>query len=433
MAPTLSLSDEQQPEAETTAAPQIYDQSSNLPCGLSSSDPDFDDSGYQSADEQDSINNSPAPPLPTIRADHASASNEYATLVVETPKKSPLPASTDSAISLTFDFFGERQTKQSVADEIEPASPLAGKATKSKRGTADASPSRPAASPIQPTTFKRETESGSRPTKPPPRIFRPFKHPSKDMIKYIKRPLGSQDLKEGYIYCFQVEGCALNKVGSATLRKGDKSLMASFEKRMKEHERCGWHAEPVFKLRVPHAHRVERIIQHHFVAGRREEQNTCKGSNGRKCKHGIHIEWFEVPLDEIWTAVRAWSRWIETNPYVEINGNLCLSPEWIENLNTVGIESDHWLEWLYRYAPEPTAVIRAVALETRYSSGSTDPHRQNDPFISTARVRITKDHCDGETVHAPKDAEFPHTELPFRLNHSKTWPRKTNSAIREKD
>jgi len=189
------------------------------------------------------------------------------------------------------------------------------------------------------------------------------------MRNYINKPLlGKTDMKEGYIYGFQLEGCAYTKIGYAAERESEPSLEASFDERMKEHKTSGWpDLKVVLKKRVLHAHRVEKLIHYHLEAGRMKEQCSCKGANGQKCDHGYRTEWFNNSLDEIYTVVIAWQHWILTMPYADRRDDRHhLSSEWKSCLENIRIQNsgDNWLEWLRQHVPELPRLINKVTLDT---------------------------------------------------------------------
>lgn len=225
--------------------------------------------------------------------------------------------------------------------------------------------------------------------------FVPFHNPAKELTKCIRLPLPSKALEEGFLYIFQVNGLTLNKIGYVSKRKKDPSIEVSFCQRMKEHKQCGWEPEIVFKCLVPHAERVEKIIHGHLKKGRRRETNLCKHCKGptcQKCDHTTHTEWFETPLHEITVIAKAWIRWMRTKPYVQKNGKLCLSPEWDKKLDNVQVhlKDDYWLHWL----------------------GCNLPNGNQSASIATNMCTIE--------------------DIPFRLKHSKTWPRQINPASTDK-
>jgi hypothetical protein len=56
------------------------------------------------------------------------------------------------------------------------------------------------------------------------------------------------------------------KIGYAAQRKHENALQESLAKRIKEHEKCGWrNPSKVLQYRVPHAHKVEKLIHIHEV------------------------------------------------------------------------------------------------------------------------------------------------------------------------
>jgi hypothetical protein len=179
------------------------------------------------------------------------------------------------------------------------------------------------------------------------------------MRNYINKPLlGKNDMKEGYIYGFQIEGCAYTKIGLAAKRESEPSLEAALEARIREHKRDGWpDPKVVLKIEVPHVHRVEKLIHYHLGTGRMKEQ----------CDRGSHTEWFNNSLDEIYTVAIAWNHWILSAPYEELHGGRHhLSEEWKGYLGTVPKQSgkDVWLQWLCRYVHGLPRLISTATLET---------------------------------------------------------------------
>lgn len=389
-------------DAEPLADP---DHTSNLLHRSTSPNSSFDDSGYISADEDTPIKTLPS----------HSASNKYAAQASITPKKNPevtpkrLPpktpqrpppvVSTDSGISLTFDTPVDGQK-----GEVEPVSPLAYKVEESNPFMQHAQLPQQAAAPTGHNLLQNTICPG--PSKPEhmQSTFVPFHNPARKLAKYIRRPLTSNALEKGFLYIFQVDGHTLNKIGYVSKRKNDPSIDVSFDHRMEEHKRCGWEPKPVFRCLVPHAERVEKLIHRHLEKSRRKETNLCKCCKGpacRKCDHSTHMEWFETPLQEITVIAKAWIRWILTKPYVQKNGKAFLSAEWDEKLNNVQVhlEDDYWLQWLGCNLPKE-------------QDHAEDPNRIESPSIATNMCTIE--------------------DIPFRLKHSKTWPRQINPASTHK-
>ena len=220
----------------------------------------------------------------------------------------------------------------------------------------------------------------------------PFYNPAKKLAQYIKSSFTRKNLEKGYIYVFQIEDTVLNKIGFVSKRKKDTSVEASYNQRMKEHEKCGWNPETVFKCKVLHAKRVEKIIHHHLEKWRRIETNLCKGPGGAKCTHGQHKEWFKAPLHEIVAIAKAWAYWISTEPYVERNGSFVLKAEWREKLDKIQVDHDNdfWLLWLNSHLP-------------KNQDHTDDPNKNGAPSIGTNFSTIE--------------------DIPFRLKAGKTWPR----------
>lgn len=347
--PTESSSDVKTIASSTVLETQRVDQNSSSEPAQLSSDPDFDDSGYHSGDEEAFFQDQIIASKVAMTA-ASSSSAEYAT--PQTPPKATKPASTDSGISMSFDKTDESQIKQSIKYGDGSESPSARKASRGKPVKAGPPISRPAPTPIQPTSLPFRTKQN----------FVPFDDPFAKVRNYIKKPLsGDRDKEEGYIYGYQLDGCAYTKVGYGKIRPNNPSLDGSLGERMKEHKKPG---QPDLKVvlrsrrQVPHAHRVEKIIHCHLAAGRMREQCSCKISSGLKCgTHRNYTEWFNNSLDEIYTVVIAWEHWILSKPYAESHdGRYYLSSEWKSRLENIRIRSDrdNWLEWLYEHVPGST-------------------------------------------------------------------------------
>jgi hypothetical protein len=388
-------------DAETLADP---DHTSILLDRSTSPNSSFDDSGYISADEDTPIKTLPS----------HSASNNYAAQAPITPKKNPevtpkkLPpqtpqrprpvVSTDSGISLTFDTLVDSQK-----GEVEPVSPLAYKVEESSPSMQHAQLLQQASAPNRHNLVQNTICPGTSKHEHTQSTFVPFHNPARDLINYIRRPLSSNALKNGRLYIFQVDGHSLNKIGYVAERKNDPSIEVSLVHRTREHKRCGWDPKIVFQCSVLHAERVEKIIHLHLKNSRRRENlcKCCKAPACRKCDHDSHTEWFETPLHEIAVIAEAWKRWIDTKPYIQINGEFSLSPEWNEKLENVPVhlKDDFWLHWLDYNLPKE-------------HHRAEDPHGNTSPSIAT-NMCTTKD-------------------IPFRLKQSKTWPRQINPASTDK-
>jgi hypothetical protein len=264
---------------------------------------------------------------------------------------------------LSFDRSNEPKT-QSIKYRNVSESPLARKSSRAKPGKAGPLLSRPAPTPLQPMHLPIRTKSR----------FIPFGDPFAKLRNYIAKPLMeregmNEDMNEGYIYGFQLEGCAYTKIGYSAARKTQPTVEASLDARMEEHDKACWPGlKVVLKQRVPHVRRVEQIIKYHLEAGRMKEQcSCCRSSKGRSSDHGNHIEWFNNSLDEIYAVVIAWKHWIRTMPYAESRGGMyTLSPEWRSCLEDIRIQSgrDNWLEWLCKHVPELPRLIQKPTLDT---------------------------------------------------------------------
>jgi T5orf172 domain len=336
------------------------DQELNSESTSSSLKSEFDDSGYHSDNGEDIFSDQClVSKTPNTTASLSSAAYE----IPQTPQKATKPVSSDSGISMSFDTFEEPYSKRPTQYNDLPESPLTEKALRANRVAAGSRSSRPAATPIQPGPLSIR----------PKRNFAPFNDHFTKMRHYITKPLkGDNDMKEGYIYGFQIEGCAYTKIGLAAKRRTEPTLEASFEARMKEHKRSDWpDLKIVLKKRVPHVHRVEKLIHFHLEAGRLKEQCSCIGSKGQELHHGKHTEWFNNSLDEIYSVVIAWEHWIWNMPYTNLDdGRKHLTPEWksyvsyLENPRGFQNGRDNWLEWLCRHVPDLPGVTNKVPKDT---------------------------------------------------------------------
>lgn len=311
-----------------------------------------DDSGYQSDDERQIIQPS-------------------------TPKRLPMSISTDSGISMGDYSPSEGITIRSVRLDDSPASPLAAKSAREKRNPAVTKLAPPALTPVQPQSSPPATTSDSVSMTLGGRKFMPYHKPDPSQIlekmqKYIKKPLGSKAKKEGHIYGFQVPDCKLIKMGYS----------GALPDRLKALARCGYPPSgPAVQERVFYAQRIEQIIFHHLYKERMKEYDMEQGSNGRKCKHKTHKELLEVEPERLTMIVQAWKRWSECQPYVEINGEFHLSPEWERNLEQVRLESDddHWMKWLDHYVPDKSAksVINPMSVASNYADSGIEVKKED--------------------------------------------------------
>jgi hypothetical protein len=253
------------------------------------------------------------------------------------------------------------------------------------------------------------------------------------MKKCMQGALGSRAMKDGRIYAFTIDGCKFYKIGYAARREGEKSLEDSLNKRIREHERCGWHnPEKVLDYCVPHAYRVEKIIHHHLEEDRQREHNLCKEIDGQKCKHIKHTEWFDTPYNRIHVVTRAWKRWIELKPYVKINRQMCLSPEWQKNLEAVSNQKsgDNWLQWLDYYAPGPAITICEIESKEIHGAGITTLAENANSAVAIDGTGTGDDDASDGEMTAQK-TRAPRTRLEFKLLSSRTWPRRTKAMVEE--
>lgn len=229
------------------------------------------------------------------------------------------------------------------------------------------------------------------------------------------KDLSVEALKDGYIYGFMIDGCVFTKIGFAAQRKNKKSLLDSLNHRlMNEHKKCGWTKlkQVVTPCHVPHARKVEKIIHYHLEADRKREVNMCKESDGQQCKHEKHTEWFDTPLPRINEVMRAWKRWIEAKPYIKVGKEMCLSPEWQRNLDTVPNPKAGedalivWLQWIDYYVPGPVMPTREIDWKGNHVTPNGATKVEENPG-KTAVLNGTR---------APK------TRNEFKMLSTRTWP-----------
>lgn len=251
-----------------------------------SNDTESDDNGYHSGDEEDLTVASRAP-RPSAHGDR-SVRNPYLT-----PKKNLLRGSNDSGISMSY----MTPDVKSEAIDVDPLSPSAGRSRRDRQLRTNSQPKRPAATPIQvkeetKEEIKDETKEDTFLVKLGPRHFQRFRHPAKELIDFLKMPLCKTALTKGYIYTFELENdCPYYKIGFTAQGKKDKTLEHAIERRMRQHAKCGWQKPKVnFKIKVPHAYKVEQIVFKHLAAARLREVNMSQGVNGKQCDHGSHKE-----------------------------------------------------------------------------------------------------------------------------------------------
>lgn len=385
-------------------------------------EPDFDDSGYFSGDEEDSTADTKTHVSMPGADEPSSLLFSNSDMGPKTPQRPPLPVSNDSGFS---------EPVANVTSKIEQCleSPLTSEVQ--RRRQLPANVQTPTA-PLEPEDSLLEGTSDRGPKTPKPRNFVSFDDPLQKLKEYLKRPLGEEDKKDGYIYGFQIENCAYTKIGWAGPRKTKSSLEDSFDERMDEHHRRGWHnPKVVLKKLVPHAHRVEKLIHYHLEAGRLKEKCPCQGG---KCAHATHNEWFNVSLDEIYTVVIAWKHWILQSPYTEISPFM-LSSDWRDRVDSIVVEGsgDHWLKWLCSYVPDLPRLISDATLDKSDRIEIWTRVEKNESTETTTVISLEEGKEVDEGNTGAREIESPSARLAFRLLSSKTWPRKSIHDLGEKD
>ncbi|KAK6379162.1 hypothetical protein LTR81_027786 [Elasticomyces elasticus] len=139
----------------------------------------------------------------------------------------------------------------------------------------------------------------------------------------ISRPLDAEDVHDGYVYTYGVEGNAgFIKIGHTRRRIVERLHEWSFHcnRRTKLLYPSNAAIDPgatpsdasVAELGtpttlVPHARRVEALC--HAELDHRRIRIYCNGCLKQ------HIEWFDVSAEEVIAIIRKWSKWMATRPY----------------------------------------------------------------------------------------------------------------------
>lgn len=359
------------------------DSRSSSECVGSSLTPPFEDSDFQSGDDEGFIDSE----NDLSRNASTSTSSRSVRYVVapQTPRKAIKSASTDSGISMTFDSSEGVQTKEATQCRDGSVSPLTERLSRAnaraarRRSRPDPTPIQHKPSDVQPEPLPKPLALRGKPLLPgpgsptvqPEEIFVSMTNPFEKIRKYICKPFkDSHGTAEGAIYGFQIEGCAFTKVGEAGKRDSEPDLDASLQARMREHEESGRHGlSVVMEFPVIHGQRIEKLIHYHMDAGRMKEKCSCVGRDGQRLRHAHeHKEWFNNSLDEIWTITIAWRHWSLTMPYVKGYKDMYyLRPEWksrLESLDRVQREGrDNWLEWLCKHVPDMPEAIKKATMD----------------------------------------------------------------------
>ena len=143
----------------------------------------------------------------------------------------------------------------------------------------------------------------------------------------VSKPLGKNDLKEGYIYRYWCDVFGYHKIGWTT--KDVNIRGHQWEQQCKHKVQMVY---PVIysskEIPLPHAHRLERIIhaelrEHRFI------QFDCKGCGKN------HHEWFNSSDRHTKAVFKKWIDWIRQKPYeyVESEGEWRLKSESIKGLD----------------------------------------------------------------------------------------------------
>jgi hypothetical protein len=163
----------------------------------------------------------------------------------------------------------------------------------------------------------------------------------------ISRPLSEQHRKPGYIYGFQRENNGHIKIG----------VTKDVEARMRQWANsCHYEPKILLKIAVPHAFRVERLIQLHLQNERFRENlvdGLCNSGSGCPSKHQ---EWFKVGLERVQKVIGIWKRFMESEPYDE---KYALKSWWKQHLKKIHLCSnfDLWLDWLGHILDDNSQIV----------------------------------------------------------------------------
>lgn len=335
--PSVSSSDRYVSKAIVKATLQAGLHVSALSTVSKSHGDDFDDSGYLAIEGEERRVSAPEQSPQLVAA---------SLLLPHTPRRTP-------TLEVLHDS-GYHTLERSSEDKVEePPSPSLRRSERIKQLRAKGDLARSDESLVgEPRPLKEVLKPEYIQFRPAPRKWRHYRHPAKELLHYIKQPLGKTALEEGNIYTFQLENNTnYYKIGYTNKGVNDEAIEAAVPRRMKEHKKCGWpNPKVVFRLRVLHAQRVEHIIGKHLAWCNMEEYGMTQGVNGKTCSHSTHHEWFKVSLDVIKKVARAWARWIDDKPYVKTKDGYTLSDKWGEKLETVltidPAGGDYWMKWL---------------------------------------------------------------------------------------
>jgi hypothetical protein len=146
------------------------------------------------------------------------------------------------------------------------------------------------------------------------------KHSHKLIRAEISRLLDARDLRNGYVYSYEVEGNeGYVKIGYTTRTLKQRHDDWSFD--------CNRQTKPLYPspaqvataisnaegaaaapaVLIPHARRVEALC--HAELDHRRIRIYCNACLKQ------HIEWFEVSAIEVTAVIQKWSRWVSTQPY----------------------------------------------------------------------------------------------------------------------
>jgi hypothetical protein len=276
-----------------------------------------------------------------------------------TASESPLHSRSTNSTLPTSPPSQRRYNTRATASE----SPLHSRSTNNTTTTVDEDP--------QPVGHSRVTRKTAHTL--PPKVallkFKPF--PPKgikaivtNIYERIKRSIIEREKDDGVVYGFQRDGDNLIKFGY-TCKMGLEARMKAWN------TRCRQEVKVVFHEYLPHAAKVESLVQAILYRERRREvlvNGLC--NRGKGCST-VHEEWFEVTLERLVEVVELCKRWINTCPYE----NGILRTRWVEHIDKLyKAQSDplleDWRAWLdiAKFAKD-TAVEETVPPKVKKQAG----------------------------------------------------------------
>jgi len=273
-----------------------------------------------------------------------------------TASESPLHSRSTNTTLPTSPPSQRRYNTRATASE----STLRSRSTNNTTTTVDEEP--------QPVGHSRVTRNTAH-TLPPKGAFLKFKpFPPKSVravvtaiYEKIKRPIIEREKGHGDVYGFQRDGDNLIKFGY-TSKMGLEARIKAWN------TRCRQEVKVVLHEYLPHAAKVESLVQAILYRERRREVLVNGLCNGGKGCSTVHEEWFEVTLKRLVEIVELCKQWINTCPYE----NGILRTRWVEHIDKLyKAQSDplleDWRAWLD--IAKDTAVEETVPPKVKKQAG----------------------------------------------------------------